>query len=86
MLAIKPTDFRTQQKKYFEKAFAGETLIVSRPQNENVVIISEQKYNAMLKAIRNANYVMKLDQSREQLDHGEVVVKSMAELEAMLDG
>lgn len=86
MLAIKPTDFRTQQKKYFEKAFAGETLIVSRPQNENVVIISEQKYNAMLKAIRNANYVMKLDQSREQLDRGEVVVKSMAELEAMIDG
>ena len=86
MLALKPTDFRTQQKKYFEKAFAGETLIVSRPQNENVVIISEQKYNAMLKAIRNANYVMKLDQSREQLDRGEVVVKSMAELEAMIDG
>ncbi len=42
MIAVKPTDIRNQQKKYFEQAYAGETLIVSRPQNQNVVIISEQ--------------------------------------------
>ncbi len=86
MIAVKPTDIRNQQKKYFEQAYAGETLIVSRPQNQNVVIISEQKYNAMLKAVRNAAYLNHLDKSRGQLEQGDVVVKTLADLEAMANG
>ena len=37
------------------------------------------------KAKRNAEYLKKLDKSLEQLKHGEVVIKSMEELERMAD-
>lgn len=58
-------------------------MIVSRKQNKNVVVISENEYNELQKAKRNAEYLAKLDRSFDQLAHGEVVVKSMDELEQM---
>lgn len=64
-------------------AFNREPVIVSRKGNENVVIVSKQEYNDLQQAKRNAEYLKKLDRSLEQLEHGEVVVKSMEELEHM---
>lgn len=58
-------------------------IIVLRPQNENVVIVSEQEYHELQKAKRNAEYFAKLDRGFEQLERGKVIVKSMDELEAM---
>ena len=83
MIATKPVEIRNRQKAYFDQAFLGETIIVSRPKNQNVVIIGEREYNAMLKAIRNAEYLEHLDRSYEQLKRGDVIVKSLDELEAM---
>lgn len=54
-------------------------------QNKNVVIISEAKYNNLQKAKRNAEYLAHLDRSFDQLEQGEVIVKSIEELEAMAD-
>lgn len=83
MIATKQMDLRTNIKKYFDIAFSGEPVIVSRKENKNVVVISEHEYNELLKAKRNAEYLLKLDKSLEQLERGEVIVKSMAELEQM---
>ena len=83
MIATKQMDIRANIKKYFDLAFSGEPVIVSRKGNKNVVVISEQEYNDLQKAKRNAEYLAKLDKSFEQLKHGEVVIKSMDELEAM---
>lgn len=83
MIATKPVDIRNQQKAYFDRAYMGETIIVSRPKNQNVVIIGEHEYNAMLKAIQNAEYLEHLDRSYEQLKKGDVIKKSLEELEAM---
>ena len=41
MIATKQMDVRANIKKYFDMAFSGETVIVSRKENKNVVIISE---------------------------------------------
>lgn len=60
-------------------------MIVSRPKSENVVIVSEEEYNNLLKAKRNEEYLKKLDRSFAQLDKGEVVHKSLEELRAMID-
>ena len=50
MLAVKSMDIRENFKKNgVLKVINGETLVVSRPKNENVVIISEKEYNEMLK-------------------------------------
>ncbi|MCM1145175.1 MAG: hypothetical protein NC407_10735, partial [Lachnoclostridium sp.] len=58
-------------------------LIVSRPKNENVVIVSEKEYNEMAKAKRNAEYLAKLDESWKQLEQGKTISFSIEELEAM---
>lgn len=86
MLAVKSMDLRDNFKALCDKVFGGETLIISRPKNENVVMISESEYNEMMKAKRNAEYLAMIDESIEQLKRGEVVVKTMKELEQMANG
>ena len=85
MIATKQLDLRANIKKYFDLAFNGEPVIVSRKENKNVVVISEAEYNSLQKAKRNAEYLAHLDRSFSQLEQGEVIVKSMDELERMAD-
>lgn len=85
MIATKQMDLRANIKKYFDLAFNGEPVIVSRKENKNVVVISEAEYNSLQKAKRNAEYLAHLDRSYSQLEQGEVIVKSMDELEHMAD-
>ena len=63
MIATKPMDLRANLKNYLDNAFNGEPVIVSRKNNRNVVIVSEQDYNDMMKAKRNAEYLAMLSQS-----------------------
>ena len=49
----------------------------------NMVLISEEEYESLLKARENDEYRRKLEHSIEQSKQGKVVVKSMEELEAM---
>ncbi|WP_310605601.1 type II toxin-antitoxin system Phd/YefM family antitoxin [Anaerosporobacter sp.] len=83
MIAAKPIDVRARMKEYMDLAYEGEPVIVSRKQNRNVVIVSEQEYNSLQKAKRNAEYLAKLNESFAQLERGEVVVKTWEELEQM---
>lgn len=83
MKAIKVMDLRDNLKKYCDQAVAGETLVIARKDNKNVVMISEDDYNRMAKAMRNAEYLAKLEHSFNQLDAGHVVTKSIEELKAM---
>ena len=81
MLAVKSMDVRDNFKSLCDKVFNGETLIISRPKNENIVMLSEAKYNEMMKAKRNAEYPM-LDKSMAEAEAGGFVTKSIEELEA----
>lgn len=83
MLAVKSMDVRDNFKSLCDKVFAGETVIVSRPKNENIVMLSEAEYNEIMKAKRNAEYLEKLDRSIRQLQNGETISFSMEELKAM---
>ena len=85
MLAVKSMDVRENFKEWCNKVIGGETLVVSRPRNENVVIVSEKEYNEMAKAKRNEEYLKKLDHSFAQLEQGEAIHKSLDELRAMID-
>ena len=67
MLAVKSMDVRDNFKDWCNKVINGETLIVSRPRNENVVIVSEKEYHKMIKAKHNAEYTAELDKSQSQL-------------------
>ena len=85
MIAVKSMDVRENFKEWCNKVIGGETLIVSRPKNENVVIVSEKEYNETAKAKMNEEYLKKLDHSFAQLEQGEVIHKSLDELRAMID-
>ena len=70
MLAVKSMDVRDNFKSFCDQAFKGEVLIVSRPKNENVVIISERQYNDMMKSKQNAEYLEKLQRGIAALNAG----------------
>lgn len=83
MIAAKQIDVNENIKKYFDIAFEGEPVIVSRKENRNVVIVSENEYNEMAKAKQNAEYLAMLDRRIERLNNGEGIRKTMEELKAM---
>ena len=80
MLAVKSMDVRDNFKSLCDKVFNGETLIISRPKNENIVMLSEAEYNEMMKAKRNAEYLAMLDKSMAEAEAGGFVTKSIEEL------
>ena len=82
MIAIKSMDLRENFKTFCDKVFMGETLIVSRPKNENIVMMSEHEYNEIMKAKKNAEYLSMLDKSIAEAEAGGFVVKSIEELKA----
>ena len=73
-------DVRDNFKSFCDKVFSGETLIVSRPKNENIVMMSESEYNEIMKAKRNAEYLTMLDKSMAETEKGGFIVKSIDEL------
>ena len=81
MLAVKRMGVRENFKALCDKVFHGETLVVSRPKNENIVMMSENKYNEIMKAKRNAEYLSMLDKSLEEAETGGFVIKTMEDLE-----
>lgn len=82
MIATRQMDIRDNIKKYFDLAFDGETVVVSRKQNKNVVVISEKEYNELQKAKKNAEYLAMLDKSMGEIEQGGFIAKSIQELEA----
>ncbi len=81
MLAVKSMDVRENFKALCDKVLNGETLIISRPKNENVVMLSESEYNEIMKAKRNADYLAMIDKSMAEAEAGGFVTKTIAELE-----
>ena len=80
MLAVKSMDVRENFKALCDKVFRGETLIVSRPNNENIVMMSEAEYNEIMKAKRNAEYLAMLDKSMAEAEAGGFITKTIDEL------
>lgn len=83
MIATKPLDLRSNLKKYMDFAFHGTPVVIARPKNENVVMLSEQEYNELAKAKQNAEYLQRIDHSYEQLAKNQTISFSLEELQEM---
>lgn len=84
MLAVNYSTIRNNLKKYCDRVTDEcETVIITRKDEKNVVIISLEEYNTITKAARNAAYLDMVDRSLAQIDSGKVVIKTMAEIAAM---
>ena len=72
MLAVNYSTIRNRLKDYCDRVTEeNETVIVTRKDEKNVVIISLDEYNALTKAFRNVVYLNKLDRAIEQLLRGD---------------
>lgn len=63
MVVTKPAEIRQEQKKFFNIAYQGEPVVVSRPRSENVVIISENEYRRMSSSNHLLAYYYKLNEA-----------------------
>ena len=73
MLAANYSTVRTRFKEYLDQVTEeNETVIITRKNDKNAVIISMEDYNAMAKARRNAEYLAMLDEARARVEAGHV--------------
>ena len=82
MLAVNYSTIRNKLKDYCDQATDNnETVIVTRKDEKNVVLISLEQYNSIMKAARNAEYLAKIDVSIGQLERGEGKVHDLIEVD-----
>lgn len=71
MLAVNYSTVRNNLKIYCDEATDNnETVIITRKNEKNVVILSLEKYNQIMKAARNAEYLAMIDRGLSQLESG----------------
>ena len=80
MVTVKSKDLIDDFNVYCEKVYKGEVLIVSRPKNENIIMMSESEYNKIMKEIRNAQYLEMLDKSIMEANEGDFIVETIDEV------
>jgi len=83
MIALKTVDMRNDFKRVSDIASSGEPVLISRPHNNNIVVLSERAYNDLSRVRRNADYLEKIERSIKELNDRKVVIKDIEDLEAM---
>jgi len=82
MLAVNYSTIRNKLKEYCDRVTDDrETVIVTRKDEKNVVIISLEEYNTIMKAARNAEYLAMIDRSMEQLASGKGTAHELIEVD-----
>jgi antitoxin YefM len=86
MLAVNYTNLRENMKHYMDKVTDDyETMIVTRKDNKNVVMLSEESYNNLMENIyvmgNKGNYDW-LMESKSQLEEGKVSAHNLVEEDA----
>ncbi len=82
MLAVNYSTIRNNLKSYCDRATdENETVIVTRKDEKNIVIMSLEQYNSMMKSAKNAEYLAKIDRSIEQLNSGEGKAHELIEVD-----
>lgn len=86
MLAVNYTNLRDNMKNYMDKVTDDyETMIVTRKNNKNVVMISEESYNNLMENIHvmgnkeNYDWLM---ESKAQLESGKISMHNLVEVDA----
>ncbi|MBQ5563027.1 MAG: type II toxin-antitoxin system Phd/YefM family antitoxin [Clostridia bacterium] len=83
MLAVNYSTIRSKLKEYCDKATdEHETVIVTRKDEKNVVLMSLDQYNEIMKALRNAEYLAKIDRAFQQLEAGQGQQHELIEVES----
>ena len=86
MLAVNYTNLRENMKAYMDKVTDDyETMIVTRKDNKNIVMLSEESYNNLMENVyvmgNKANYDW-LMESKVQLEAGNISTHTLIEVDA----
>lgn len=86
MLAVNYTNLRDNMKNYMDKVTEDyETMIITRKDNKNIVMISEEAYNNLMENIHvmgnKTNYDW-LMESKAQLENGKLSVHELTGVDA----
>lgn len=86
MLAVNYTTLRDNMKTYMDKVTEDyETMIITRKNNKNIVMLSEESYNNLMENAyimgNKANYDW-LMESKEQLERGMCSIQNLTEVDA----
>ena len=85
MIALKTMDLRNDFKRISDLIISGEKILIARPRNENLVVLSEKEYNELDKARRNAEFLSKINKSIQEFTEGKTVSFTLEELQSMED-
>ena len=85
MIATNYSEVRNNLKAYCDKATKDyETIIITRKNNENVVLMSEEKYNNLMENLyirSNLKYYQKLVESIKEVEKGNVKEHDLIEVD-----
>ena len=84
MRAVKPAELMSNQQDMLDLVYSGEILLISRPAEKNVVVMSEVEFNKRERALKNTEYLAKLDKSVQEIENGEAVDYTTEELRALI--
>ncbi len=89
MLAVNYTTMRNNLKNVLDKVSDDcETVIITRKEEKNVVIMSLEQYNNLMEndfIVGNKKYYTRLLESKRQIEQGRTVLKTTEELETLAD-
>ncbi|MBR1810859.1 MAG: type II toxin-antitoxin system Phd/YefM family antitoxin [Clostridia bacterium] len=84
MIAVNYSTLRENLKTYCDKVTdAGETVVVTRKDEKNVVIISLEEWNTLQKMAKKVEYFQLIDPSDTGIDPDRVLSKIMDELKSI---
>ncbi|MBQ4067931.1 MAG: type II toxin-antitoxin system Phd/YefM family antitoxin [Lachnospiraceae bacterium] len=86
MLAVNYTNLRDNMKSYMDRITEDyETVIVTRKDNKNVVMLSQESYNNLMENIHvmgNKSNFDWLMESKAQLENGNISVRDLVEVDS----
>lgn len=80
MNVIKAVDLHTRFREICIDVEQGEKVLIARPHNKNMVLISEKVFNAIIKERNNFKYIEKLNKSFKGAENGEYMSCDFDEL------
>lgn len=71
---ISVSNFSSNIKQTLDEVYSeNQALIVTRPENQNVVVISEKQFNEIQKEYNNMQYLLKLAKANKQIELGDFI-------------
>jgi len=83
MIVLKTVDLRNDFKKVSDLIMSGEIVLISRPHNENLVILSEREYNELENPKKNPAYNILNNDSPSYVAEGVSISFTLDEINAM---